>query len=31
MLFDSENTDDYVLVSSDYSGECFEDFLNLGG
>ena len=31
MLLDPENTDDYVLVSSDYTGECFEDFLNLGG
>ena len=31
MLLDPENTDDYVWADSAYAGECFEDFLNLGG
>ena len=30
-LLDPENEHDYVWADSAYSGECFEDLLNLGG
>ncbi len=30
-LLDSDNQHDYVWADSAYSGECFEDLLNLGG
>jgi len=31
MLFDPENTDDYVCADSAYAAECFANLLNLGG
>jgi hypothetical protein len=30
-LLDLENEHDYAWADSAYSGECFEDLLNLGG
>ncbi|NDE91540.1 MAG: hypothetical protein EB059_10490 [Alphaproteobacteria bacterium] len=31
LLLDPENEDDYVWADSAYSGECYDDFLSLGG